>query len=286
MIVAVASGKGGTGKTTVAVNLALACRDRVGFLDCDVEEPNAHLLLHPEIREREPVYFPVPVFAAGKCDRCGRCVEVCTYNALALVGRELMIFEGLCHGCGGCLHFCPTGALTEGRREIGIIERGRTGTVLFAHGKLRPGEALAPPVIKALRRNAPAGKFTVIDCPPGTACPVVAAVRGADYCLVVTEPTPFGQHDLEAVTRMLALLGIPYGVIINRADLGDGAVEDFCRDRGIPILGKIPFDRRIASSFAAGKPFIKELPEWRETFARWWDRIEGEVPARAGNRGA
>lgn len=285
MIIAVASGKGGTGKTTVAVNLALARGEGVTLLDCDVEEPNAHLLLQPEITAGEPVYLPVPVFAADRCNRCGRCVEVCAYNALALVGKELLVFEGLCHGCGGCIHFCPTGALQEGRREIGVIERGRAGAVAFAHGKLRPGEALAPPIIKALRRNTATDTVTVVDCPPGTSCPVVQAVRGVDYCLVVTEPTPFGQHDLEAVTGMLAVLSVPYGVIINRADLGDGAVEDFCRDQGIPVLGKIPFDYRIARCFATGTPFIKEMPAWEKTFARWWREIE-EVVAGARNRGA
>lgn len=278
MIIAVASGKGGTGKTTVAVNLALARgKGPVQFLDCDVEEPNAHLLLHPEVVSSEPVSLAVPVFDAGKCSECRRCVEVCAYNALALVGKELMIFEGLCHGCGGCMYFCPEKALTEGRREIGVIERGRADSVSFAHGRLKPGEALAPPIISALRRGAAKEMDTILDCPPGTSCPVIQAVRGVDYCLVVTEPTPFGQHDLEAMVGVLDVLGVPHGVVINRADLGDGGVEDFCRERKIPLHGRIPFDRKIARCFTTGKPLIQEMPELKKVFTHLWDELEGAV---------
>jgi len=285
VIVAVLSGKGGTGKTTVAVNLALSIGEELCFLDCDVEEPNAHLLLHPKISKTTPVYLPVPVFQEGKCNSCGRCVEVCAYNALALIGDAVLVFAEMCHGCGGCTYFCPTGALTEGQREIGVITEGRAGKVIFGGGRLRVGEALVPPLIKNLRRREWGTAHTIIDCPPGASCPVVHAVRGVDFGLVVTEPTPFGRHDLEVVVAMLDLLGIAAGVVINKADLGDSGVRDFCRERGLPVLAEIPFDLEIARAGAAGTPFTERLPAWRDAFHALWREIGGIV-GRARDRGA
>ncbi|MEW6446813.1 MAG: ATP-binding protein [Bacillota bacterium] len=278
MIAAVVSGKGGTGKTTIAAGLALSLDAEIQFLDCDVEEPNAHLLLHPEIVSSEQVCLPVPVLESGRCTGCGRCVEVCAYNALASIGEEVLIFEELCHGCGGCIYFCPEQALVEGQRAIGVVERGRAGKITFSRGKLNVGEALAPPVIRALRRSADPAVDTILDCPPGTSCPVVQAVRGADFCLVVTEPTPFGQHDLEVVTEMLRFIGIPYGVVLNRADLGDEGVHDFCRERDIPVLLEVPFKKEIARCFAAGVPFTEVFPAWRERFQALWMLARGGVP--------
>ncbi|ACX52215.1 Cobyrinic acid ac-diamide synthase [Ammonifex degensii KC4] len=272
MIVAVASGKGGVGKTTVAVNLALAAEEEVILLDSDVEEPNAHLLLRPEIEKETPVPLLVPVFHRERCTGCGKCIEVCAYHALALIGRELLIFDKMCHACGGCIYFCPEKALTEGERVIGILQEGRAGKVRFVQGRMSVGEALAVPVIKKLREKQ--GAHTIIDCPPGTSCPVIQAVKGADFCLVVTEPTPFGQHDLRLLIEMLRVLKVPAGVIINRADLGDEEVEEYCRQEGIPVLLKIPFDLEIARSFAAGVPFVARLPRWRQAFSDLWQRLK------------
>jgi MinD superfamily P-loop ATPase len=273
VILAVASGKGGTGKTTFAANLALSLEQEICFLDCDVEEPNAHLLLHPQITAAEPVFLPVPEYRPEKCTGCGTCVEICAYSALALIGESVMTFTEMCHGCGGCIYFCPTGALTEGRREIGVIEEGSVGKLFFAQGRLKVGEALVPPVIKALRRKSPKGTPTIVDCPPGTSCPVIQAVRGADFCVVVTEPTPFGQHDLDIAADMLKVLGIPFGVLINRADLGDAGVKNYCRERDISILAELPFDREIARCFAAGIAFTERFPRWRGVFREIWEKI-------------
>ncbi|MEW6173799.1 MAG: ATP-binding protein [Bacillota bacterium] len=274
MIVAVASGKGGTGKTTVATGLALSLEKEMCFLDCDVEEPNAHLLLHPVIASAEPVYLPVPVFVPDRCSGCGYCLDVCNYNALALIADKVIVFEQMCHGCGGCIGLCPTGTFEEGRRAIGVVEEGRTGKIFFAHGKLNVGEALVPPIIKNLRQRLDTVMPTVIDCPPGASCPVVQSVRGVDFCLAVTEPTPFGRHDLEAVVEMLKILGVPCGVVINRADLGDAGVKDFCNEKGIPVLAEIPFDEEVVRSAAAGVAVTERNPSWRRVFRGLWGEIE------------
>ncbi|MBO8129391.1 MAG: P-loop NTPase [Peptococcaceae bacterium] len=274
MIVAVASGKGGTGKTTVATSLALACEGSVRLLDCDVEEPNAGLLLNPHLTIAETVELPVPLFSRDLCTQCGKCVEVCAFNALALAGKELLVFPNLCHGCGSCFYFCQNNALTEDRRRIGLVQQGWAGKIAFSRGLLDVGEALALPVIQEVKKNIGDEEHTVIDSPPGTSCPVIAAVRGADFCVVVTEPTPFGLHDLDAVTALLQTLGIPHGVVINRYDLGDERVDAFCREKGIPVLMRIPFDRRIARSIGRGRPLVAELPEWRERFRQLWRDVE------------
>ncbi len=277
MIIAVASGKGGTGKTTVATNLALvlAREMKIQFLDCDVEEPNAHLFLKPELKSSEPVSIPVPQVAQERCSYCGLCAEVCAFNAI-MVGKEtVLIFEQLCHGCGGCAYFCPEKAIREVDRPIGILEHGAADSISFVHGKLNPGEALSPPLIKAVKETIDPSSLTIIDAAPGGSCPVVEAIRGSDYCLLVTEPTPFGLNDLAIAVELLKKLRLPGGVVINRSLGGEGeaSIESYCRGEGIPILLKIPWDRELASLYARGEPVAEHLPDWRNLFAELGRRI-------------
>ncbi len=271
MIIAVASGKGGTGKTTVATNLALvlAQKIKVQFLDCDVEEPNAHLFLKPELKSAEPVSIPVPQVDRERCNYCGLCAEVCAFNAL-MVGKEtVLIFEQLCHGCGGCAYFCPEKAIKEISRPIGLLERGAAREISFVHGKLNPGEALAPPLIKAVKQTIASFDLTIIDAPPGASCPVVEALQGSDYCLLVTEPTPFGLNDLAIAVELLKKLHLPGGVVINRSlgGRGEESIVSYCRNERIPILLKMPWDRELASLYARGEPAAAHLPAWGELFA-------------------
>jgi MinD superfamily P-loop ATPase len=264
MVIAVASGKGGTGKTTVATSLALAMDDGpVQLVDCDVEEPNSHIFLNPRIERTEKVYTPVPVVDESKCTHCGECARVCQFNALAVLQKEVMVFQNLCHGCGGCMLACPESAITEGKREVGVLEAGSAGAVKFAHGKLNIGEAMSPPVIRALKKLIEPSCETIVDVPPGTSCPVIESVRGSDFVFLVTEPTPFGLNDLELAVEMLRVLDLPHAVIINRAGLGDSGVEDYCRSQEIPIILSIPFDKEIAKGYSRGTPLIEVRSEWR-----------------------
>ncbi|MDI3534178.1 MAG: hypothetical protein PWQ82_543 [Thermosediminibacterales bacterium] len=280
MIITVASGKGGTGKTTVATNLALVVKDKISveFLDCDVEEPNAHLFLNPELNVIEPVTLPVPSVNEELCDGCGYCKEVCEFSAITVMAGNVLVFEELCHGCGGCVKFCPKGALTDKPKQIGVVESGRCSEGFsFVHGKLNIGSPLAPPVIKAVKKKAKNDGVVIIDAPPGTSCPVIASLSRSDYCLLVTEPTPFGLNDLKLAVGMVREMGIPFGVIINRSGLGDDKVEKYCDSEGIPILLKIPFDRRYAECYARGGCVVEEFPELYKKFNDLWKEIERRV---------
>jgi MinD superfamily P-loop ATPase len=267
MIVAVASGKGGTGKTTVATSLALAAGREVRLLDCDVEEPNCHLFLDAPTGHVEPVGLPVPVIDSQLCTACGVCGEVCQFNAIAVLPDGARVFPTLCHGCGACTWLCPEEAIREEARPIGEIATGRLGAVELVTGRLAVGEALAPPVVREVRRRGADADVVVVDAPPGTGCPVMAALRGADVALLVTEPTPFGLHDLSLAVEAVRLLGIPFGVVVNRAGCGDDRVQAYCRGQGIPLLLEIPQDRRIAEAYARGRPLVAAFPEWRTAFA-------------------
>ena len=276
MIVAVASGKGGTGKTTVAVNLALSI-ENVQFLDCDVEEPNAHLLLHPKVSRREPVYIPVPVVNEQLCDYCGKCSEFCEYNAIFVSSNKILIFPELCHSCGGCAIVCPKKAISEEQHKIGTLNFGSSGDVELVYGELEVGEPLAVPVIKAVKKQMKPDGNVVLDSPPGTSCPVIETVKGSDYCVLVTEPTPFGLHDLKITVEVLEDMGVPFGVVVNRAGIGDKKVYEYCREKDIPVLLEIPYQRDIAEFYSRGVPFSLEIPEWKEKFRTLFERIKESV---------
>ena len=274
MIISVASGKGGTGKTTVATNMALAIGSDAVLLDCDVEEPNAHLFVNPEIKNTETVFTPVPLIDEEKCTYCRKCVEICRFKAIIVVGETTLTFPELCHSCGGCVVVCPEDAITETGRELGVAESGYTGEVTFAHGRLRVGEAMSPPLIKKVRTFVQSDKINIIDAPPGTSCPVITAMRGTDFVLMVTEPTPFGLHDLKLAVEAVKILGIPHGLVINRADMGDDRVKVYAEQENIPVLMEIPFDRGIAEAYSRGQLIIDVMPEQKAAFAGLFQQIE------------
>jgi len=273
--IAVASGKGGTGKTSVAVNIALSL-GKVQVLDCDVEEPNVHILLRPTVGEILPVEVLVPKIQEEKCDYCGECAKLCQFNALFVAGETIVVFPELCHSCGGCSIVCPRDAIVEEPRQIGRVHKGSTGDIDLVYGEINVGEALAVPVITAVKDHINEKVTVILDSSPGSACPLVETVHGVDFCLLVTEPTPFGLHDLQVAVEVMQLIGIPMGVIVNFAGIGDRGVYDYCEEQGIPIMMEIPFDRRIAELYSKGIPFVTAMPEWKEKFSDLVDQI-GEV---------
>ena len=281
MIIAVASGKGGTGKTLVATSLALSLSGnfKVQLLDCDVEEPNAHILLRLALDQSRPVYIPIPKVDETKCTYCGKCAEVCAYNAIAVLKEKVLIFPELCHGCGACSYLCPESAITEEGREVGVVERGNSGNLELIQGSLAIGEAMAPPVIREVKKYIDPTKEVIVDVSPGTSCPVVEAVKGSDFCLLVTEPTPFGLNDLSLAVEVVRELDIPCAVAINRDSVGYDKVESYCQEQGIPVLLKIPLDRKIASLYSKGIPLIEGMPRRREEFLRLFQDIKSIVAA-------
>lgn len=271
-----ASGKGGTGKTTVAVNLALSV-DSVTLIDCDVEEPNCHMLLPSEPIESHPVLSKVPIIDAEKCTLCGECSDFCQFNALFVGKRGVIVYPEMCHSCGGCAIVCPESAISEKERQVGTVYVNSIQDLHLVYGELNIGEPIATGVISAVKKYVQPDALNVIDAPPGTACPVIETMRNSDYILLVTEPTPFGLHDLSMTVEVVQELGIPCGVIINRAGLGDDEVKRYCETEGIPILLEIPFERRIAELYSQGIPFVTEMPHWKNRFRDVLTEIEEAV---------
>jgi len=274
MIVSVASGKGGTGKTSVAVNMALSVGN-VQLLDCDVEEPNAHLLLHPEMTKKEAVYTLIPKVDRNLCNTCGECTKFCQFNAIFVAPEKILVFPDLCSSCGGCAIVCPRKAITWEKHKIGTLNFGATDGVTLVYGELDVSKPLAVPVIKAVKKQIKEAETVILDSPPGTSCPFVETVSGSDFCLLVTEPTPFGLYDLKIAVDVLRKIGIPFGVAINRAGIGDKKVYEYCNKECIRILFEIPYERRIAELYSKGVPFSLEMPEWADKFQMLYSEIKG-----------
>lgn len=274
MKIAIASGKGGTGKSTVSTNLVYFLSKiykDVALIDCDVEEPNCHIFMKPDFNYSQSVCVPIPEINSKKCigGKCrGKCAEVCQYNALAFVKDKVLVFGELCHGCGSCKLICPVGAISEDGREVGIVEAGFAEGFSFVHGKSRIGEAMSPPLIKAVKKygDEQGFKLQILDCPPGTSCPVISAVSGADYVFMVTEPTPFGLYDLKLAVDVIRKIGLPFGVVINRSGVNDNLIEDWAKKENINILTKIPDDRKVAECYSKGELVLRAMPEFKEYF--------------------
>jgi MinD superfamily P-loop ATPase len=273
MIISVASGKGGTGKTTVATNLALSIETNVQLIDCDVEQPNAHLFIHPVFDFFKSVTTPVPAIHMDQCSRCGKCADLCEFNAITLVADTVLVFEELCHSCGGCRAVCPENAIVEKGRELGVLQKGHLNGIEFIHGRLRVGEAMSPPLIKEVLSSADPTKLSIVDAPPGTSCPVIETMKPADFILLVTEPTPFGLSDLKLAVGATRIINVPCGLVINRSDTGDQRVKDYAAAEDIPVLMEIPYDRRIAEAYSRGNMIVAEMPEWKAKFLGLYEKI-------------
>lgn len=265
MKIAVASGKGGTGKTTIAVNFALSLGDCT-LVDCDVEEPNTNVFLNLELEQVEELNLLVPEIDPNKCTLCEKCSEFCQYNALVTLPKEVLLFPELCHGCGGCFLVCEDGAIREQKRSIGMIYKGTEQDIRYFQGLLNIGEPMATPLIAALKDEVAEDKLVILDSPPGCACSFIETIRGCDHCILVTEPTPFGLYDLKLAVAVVKELKVPFSVVINKDGVGDDRVDRYCEDEGIPVVMKIPYDTEIAKLYSQGTPFVLDKKEWQDKF--------------------
>jgi len=281
MRLAIASGKGGTGKTTLAVALAQASDKAVQLLDCDVEEPNGHIFIKPQFTSSEEVTIAIPALNETLCTNCGKCGELCQFSAIVTIVDKTMIFSDMCHSCGGCILVCPQHALQEQAKPIGTIDRatgcGRNNHIEFIKGTLNIGAAMSPPVIRAVKKKINPDRLTILDCPPGTSCPMITAVTGSDYVILITEPTPFGLHDLKLAVETMRVLELPFGVVVNRAGCGDERVSEYCNAEQIPLLLQIPDERRVANAYSRGEGLLEALPELTPQLRTLLEKIRTRV---------
>jgi len=283
MIVAVASGKGGTGKTTIATNLAKVYAESgrtVQYLDCDVEEPNGHIFLKPQIAQRDTVTVDVPEVDAAKCTGCGKCGQICQYSAIVTIQDQVLTFEQLCHSCGGCWYVCPAEAIRKKPLPIGRIETGTADGIGFVSGRLDIGYVRTPTLISRVKQHIDSEDIAIVDVPPGTSCPVVTALRGVDFVLLVTEPTPFGLNDLKLAVDLVREMELPFGVVINRDGIGNADVEEYCATEKIDVVAKLPDDRRIAEAYSSGLMIVEALPKYAEKLAQLIERMDERIVVR------
>jgi len=276
MKIAIASGKGGTGKTTIATNLACSIArmgKMVQYLDCDVEEPNGHIFLKPDIEETQAVTIGVPQVDMELCNGCGKCGRICQYSAIICLKDKPLVFDQLCHSCGGCMLVCPTGAIKEKPKEVGFADLGSANGVKFGQGRLKIGDIHSPSLIKKVKANALVEGVVIIDAPPGTSCPVIEAVKASDFVLLVTEPTPFGLNDLKLAVGMVRELKIPFAVAVNRSEPDERMINQYCRDENIDIILDVPDDRRIAEAYSVGKMIVDVLPDYQKEFIDLYESV-------------
>jgi MinD superfamily P-loop ATPase len=277
MIISVTSGKGGTGKTTISTNLAMSLSSvgqKVQYLDCDAEEPNGHIFLKPDIEIMEDVTVPVPQVDLAKCTGCRKCGRLCQYSAILSLKGNVLVFENLCHSCGGCMAICPEGAITEKQRKIGIAEFGTSNGVYFGHGRLDIGAIQTPALIRHVKKRIKQDAINIIDAPPGTSCPVIESIKGSDFVLLVTEPTPFGLNDSVLAVDMVRQLKMPFAVAINRSNIGNDALMQYCQQENINVLIQIPNDRKIAESYSRGVMIVGAMPDYKQKFLKLYEDIK------------